>query len=255
MRKTALPPPRDLPEAGGGCLAQSEMPWMLQSLPSAHPARAEPCEPGNASLPSSLTAQLGSQPLSLTSATGSCILVATGLTALGCWWPSGDFPVNLHVALRAPRAFLLTSLQKAGQPAARSPRLQQRVLGHSAPTGAGRLAASQGECLLGSQPPRLWALFPGASSWPLGLTACGGGSRWRVESRSVSASGLPVTPLPTVGTPWCWGRSQPRVSQEGGASHVDGGESPHPAVWASPQLGVSSPEAGQPPRRPAWCGD
>lgn len=67
---------------------------------------------------------------------GLCV-IAVGLTAIG---RLGTFRPDLHVALRALRAFLFTSLQSAGQPDACSPRLQQQALGHTTPTGASRLA-------------------------------------------------------------------------------------------------------------------
>lgn len=51
---------------------------------------------------------------------------------------SGDFPADLHVALRA---FLFTSLQSEGEPDACSLRLSSR---HTGPMGAGGLAAVLG---------------------------------------------------------------------------------------------------------------
>lgn len=83
----------------------------------------EPCEPGNGSLPPSLT-QLGSR--------AGLVHPLPGLTAIGCL---RTFRPDLHVALQALRAFLFTSLQSAGQPDASSPRLQQQALGHPAPKG------------------------------------------------------------------------------------------------------------------------
>lgn len=130
---------------------------------------------------------LGSLPLSSLS-----FAPGPGLYVLPCvcgrCWLSGDFPADLHVALRA---FLFTSLRSKGAPDARSLRPQR---GACRPhTGWWPSRSPMGESLLGS--PAAWTVgAPSCCLWASG--ACSRGGRWAVKSRSVWAGRHPVsTPL------------------------------------------------------------
>lgn len=88
----------------------------------------------------------------------------------GCYWPSGDFPADLHVALLALRAFLFTSLQSEGEPDCSNR--------HTGPTGAGGLAVVPGGGGVPAGVPAAWTM--GAAGWsrqlasgPWGLAAEG----------------------------------------------------------------------------------
>lgn len=147
----------------GGAVACSPRP----PLPPPPPApwlgpHATPCKRGSTSLPPSF-AQL-------------CSLARPGLCVCrqGRYWPSGDFPADLHVALLVLRAFLFTSLRREGEPDARSLRLQQHA---HRPHGAWRAGRGPG----GSPCWGPGCLEPAAGLWALG--ACSRGSRWIVKSR------------------------------------------------------------------------